>query len=170
VIYPARAPESGETIDDATSTVPPRHTPEELAAIRQAIEPKAPWPKNSPIQGLSSSAAGLKLVPFSVDSSPMNSEQPAPSGLSVLTFINGKFKAKAKRTHIIVQVDETRHEVPFGESFVPVSPGVHQVNVWWAHARGATATVTVPAGELIRLRFDLPAFVWQTAKLTPVES
>jgi hypothetical protein len=49
---PRRCPAPGETIDDAISTVPPRHTPEELAAIRQAIEPKAPWPKNSPIMSI----------------------------------------------------------------------------------------------------------------------
>src|SRR5439155_26158881 len=33
-----RCPAPGEALDDATSTAPPRHTPEELASIRKTIE------------------------------------------------------------------------------------------------------------------------------------
>lgn len=43
-----QCPAPGETLDDAVSTAPARHSPEELAAIRKVIEAELPGPKGSP--------------------------------------------------------------------------------------------------------------------------
>jgi hypothetical protein len=93
------------------------------------------------------------------------------SGIIIMTYIGGKLTDahRMRRTHIAVSIDGTKYQVPFGEAFIPLSTGPHEVSAHWAYFRGASASVVVPTDAVVRLKFTLPRWVWQRSSLVPVQ-
>ena len=64
-------------------------------------------------------------------------------------------------------VDGTEHAIPWGDSFLPVSPGSHKVDAFFYVFKSpvpraeASAMVTIPPGDNVRVRYSTPFWFWE---------
>ena len=95
---------------------------------------------------------------------------PGHEGVEISTYLGAKLKES--RANVTVIVDDATHKVPFGTQLIEVPAGQHSISVYWgAQPRKARSTleIDVPAGGVVRLRWDGPRWVWQTGRLSVQE-
>jgi hypothetical protein len=96
--------------------------------------------------------------------------------LEISTFFSGKLSVPRRpilgrqpNAIIAVVVDGARQRIRLGCQQIVVSAGSHLLSIYWPlsprRAR-PTMRVEVPAGEVVRLRLDLPRYNWQPQRLT----
>jgi hypothetical protein len=67
----------------------------------------------------------------------------------------------------VMRVDGTEYAIPWSESFLPVTPGRHEVNAFFYIVGGpitraeASATVTIRPSGNVRIRYSTPMWFWE---------
>jgi hypothetical protein len=82
-------------------------------------------------------------------------------------------KIKTSEATITVVIDGVTYKVPWGQQFLPVAPGVHSVSVFWRAQRSRVRPaieVRVPEDASAIVQFDAPRWIWQSGRLSVVQS
>ncbi len=88
-------------------------------------------------------------------------------GIELSTYLAGQLKES--QVKVAVVIDGVEHSVPLGVHFTEVDAGSHSVSVklgYQPKRTRASIDVIVREGEVCRIRWDAPRFIWQTGTLS----
>src|SRR5258706_8145681 len=91
---------------------------------------------------------------------------PSGQGIELSTYVRGKLSHR--NLNVTVVVDGEARRVPMGVQVLPIAGGRHEICVYMGlqlRSRRPSIIVDVPDGGVVRLRWDLPRFIWQPGRL-----